>query len=263
MISRPVPHKRTFPARSFGPGVAIDASNPCDGRWTAIARRTWWEDFNRAAGESDYDVHENRAVLKEIEGSEAVGWRDDDVLVPQPTWGFYVFLTDYDQVTKENVSQAMENWVELIRRIQGAHADPPDLLADEASRRFKLDLVEEQDSLDGASTDRVRECFRALVRSLHITDEEDLWVPPTRNKVCLVLDANKVQLLANLTFCDEDDSIAICRAYETCRVQAVDIHWQRPAVTDDRDTYRGVKDLCITSLARAYIVYSDGVEYGD
>lgn len=47
--------------------------------------------------------------------------------------------------------------------------------ADEALRRFRLDLVDiEQETVaeQPASIDRVRECFRALVRSLEISDDD-------------------------------------------------------------------------------------------
>jgi hypothetical protein len=181
------------------------------------------------------------AVLKAIDGSEAVLWRDDGVLVLQPTWGFHVFLTAYDEATKENISRAMRNWVKLIRRMQGAEANPQNPYG-----RFRLDLVEEQESLKSASTDRVRECFRVLVRSFAITDDnggEDRWVPPPRNKVCLVLDVDKVQMLADLTFYDGEDDMDIYIRYEECFVQAVDIEWQRPKVTSSRYTCQGVQSI--------------------
>lgn len=67
----------------------------------------------------------------------------------------------------------------------------------------------------------MRECFRALIRSLEISDKEDQWVPPTRNRICLVLDASKVQMLANLTFCE--GRIEELRKLDKRRVPAVDI----------------------------------------
>ena len=107
----------------------------------------------------------------------------------------------------------MENWVKLIRQVQGANnPDSPNLYADEVLRRLRLDLVEiEQETLASpASIDRVRECFRALIRSLEITDDDDdddddgedffSVPPPTRNMFCVVLDAKTVHTLSNLTF---------------------------------------------------------------
>ena len=80
--------------------------------------------------------------------------------------------------------------------------------------------------MESASVDRVREYFRALVRSFEITNEdreEDRWVPPTRDKVCLVRDAEKVHMLADLAFRDDEDYMDIYRRYEGYFVQAVDI----------------------------------------
>ena len=261
LIAHPVPRKRSFPIRSFGPGAAIDAPNPDPRLWTVDLMNAWWEDFFRAAGPCEDDMRENKAVLNTVRGSEAVIWRDDEVLVPQPTWGFYVFLTHYDAVTRDSVPRAMENWVKLLGWCQGANANPPDLYADEAFRRFKLDLVDEQDTLAKASIDRVRECFRTLVRSLEITDnnddeEEDVWVPPTRNKICLLLNADKVQMLANLTFSDNADYLECYKTYAACRVLAIDIEWQRPETASDQ--YRGARELSIDSLARAYDLLCDG-----
>lgn len=83
LLTRPVPRKRTFPIRSFGPGAALDASTTDPSRCKARAQEAWWDDFNRAAGPLEYDERENCAVLRAIRGSEAVVWRDDGVLVPQ------------------------------------------------------------------------------------------------------------------------------------------------------------------------------------
>lgn len=109
LVARPVPHKRAFPIQSFGPGVAIDASNDDPSRWLAHAHEGWWKEFERVAGTCDYDERENYLILNAIRGSEAVVWREDDVLVPQPTWGFYVFLTDYDQATRDSIPRTIDN----------------------------------------------------------------------------------------------------------------------------------------------------------
>lgn len=173
-------------------------------------------------------------------------------LVPQPTWGYYVFLTEYDQAKKDSAPRAMENCVKLVQWQQGANANPPDPYAEEVLRRFKLDLVYERESLDSATIDRVRECFSALVRSFEITDEndKDMWVGPARNKVCLVLNADSIQMLANLAFRNDCDHIKENRAFEACQLQAVDIEWQRPEET--RSRYRGWRNVSIVNLPRVY-----------
>jgi hypothetical protein len=259
LATHPVPRKKTFPIRSFGPGVAIDTSTT-----DVDAMTERWETFERMAAGADDDGLENRALLEEIKESEAVSWREDEVVVPQPTWGFYVFMTDHDEATKELAPRAIENWVQLIRQVQGAdNADEPSPCADEVLRRFRLDLVDiEEESVPGqpVSIDRMRECFRALVRSLEISDndgedEKEYFSvpPPTRNMVCLALDADKVRMLATLSL--NQDS----RTYEAYKVQAVDIKWQRPKFTRSSREYRGVMDLCIIMLARAYIMCIDGL----
>lgn len=223
-----------------------------------------WETFERIAAGAEDDGRENRALLEKIKEWEAVSWREDEVVVPQPTWGFYVFLTDHDEATKELAPRAMENWVQLIRQVQGAdNADEPRPCADEVLRRFRLDLVDiEEESVPGqpVSIDRVRECFRALVRSLEISDDDGedekeyfSVPPPTRNMVCLALDADKVRMLATLSLSQDS------RTYEAYKLQAVDIKWQRPKFTRGSREYRGVMDLDIIMLARAYIMCMDGL----
>ena len=111
--------------------------------------------------------------------------------------------------------------------------------------------------MDSASPDRVRQCFRALFRSLEITDDEDdaVWVPPTRNQVCFVLDADSVQMLANLAFRDDNNHIEEYCAFEACQVQAVDIKWQRPEETNSK--YRGWRNVSIVDLPRMYHLFDD------
>jgi hypothetical protein len=150
----------------------------------------------------------------------------------------------------------MENWVRLIQQVQGANnANYPDPYANELFRRLRMDIVDvEQEVSASASVDRVRECFRARIRSLDITDEEeqDIWPPPTRNMVGLVLNADLVHKLANLDF-NQDLQI-----YEAYRVQAVDIKWQ-PSDAVHRG-YKGVKDIPIIDLARLYQLCMGGLE---
>lgn len=250
LASRRVPRKRAFPIQAFGPGAAMDTSNIGNRQ----EREAFWDELHRAA-KGQVDEVENESLLREISQWEKVTFRDDEVLIPQPTWGYYVFLTAYDETTKGSIARAMENWVKVVQRHHGANVDPPNVRADEVCRRFELNLVNEQDMLESASTDRVRECFRAHVRSLELSNDEVYWALPTRNRVCLVLGANQVQMLANLTF--HDDRMVEFSAFDECRVQAVDIAWQRPETT--RSKYRGSRDISIVGLGRAYDQLADGV----
>ena len=83
------------------------------------------------------------------------------------------------------------------------------------------------------------------------------WLGSVHNKVCFVLNAKYVQLLANLTFRKDGDRMAEFRVWLECRLQAVDITWERPETTYSK--YRGVRDIDIASLGRAYIVV-DGLD---
>ena len=265
LASRPVPRKRVFPIRSFGPGTSIDTSPAAFNNWNGHELRAYWKEFDRVAAPSlGGDPYENARLLKELRHSEACSWREDETFTPQPTWGYYVFLTDYDQVTKDNLPRAMDNWVEVTRRSRGADANPPNPYAEEVFRRFKLDLVEDQDALESASFDRVRACFRAHVRSLERTDDDDEhypWVGSVQQQVCFVLNAEKVQMLANLTFREDGDWMAEFRVWWKCWMQAVEITWERPETT--YSDYRGVRDVDIASLGRLYILADLGLEAYD
>jgi hypothetical protein len=83
-------------------------------------------------------------------------------------------------------------------------------------RRLRLDVVEDQEALEGASVDRVRECFRVLVRSFELSDNEDEYPPPARNLVCFVLDSERVDMLADLDVFD--DSMQVLRVHEKCKL---------------------------------------------
>lgn len=152
----------------------------------------------------------------------------------------------------------MEDWVEVTRRSRGADANPPNPYADEVFRRFKLDLVEDQNALESASIACARACFRLHVRSLELTDDDNAhypWVGSVHKQVCSVLNAEKVQMLANLTFREDEDWMAEFRVWWKCWMQAVKIPWERPEAT--RSNYRGVRDVDIASLGRLYILVDD------
>jgi hypothetical protein len=256
LISRPVPRKRAFPIRSFGPGALIDTS--ITDYSDRNARKAFWEELDRAAdaesGKRTSFPTDVQHLLRTIKKREAVTCREDRALTPQPTWGFYVFLTDYDQVTRNNIPRAMENWVKAIQRdLRPRYPGDSKVYSDEAFGRLRLDLVDDEEALDNASIDRVRECFRALVRSFELADDDgddDNWAGPPRNRTCLVLNAQKVQMLANLKFSEDEDDFDQIRAFLKCHVTAVDIRWQRPKMT--RDKWRGFRDFDIICLGRRY-----------
>lgn len=106
--SRPAPWKRVFPVRSFGPGASPDIGQ----------RITSLDDLDRAAsttgGTEDLIAKDNRDLVEAIEKWQDVSWRDDDRPVePDPTWGYFLFLTDYTQAVTEAVPQALDNLVKV------------------------------------------------------------------------------------------------------------------------------------------------------
>jgi hypothetical protein len=245
--SRPPPRKCRFPLRSYGPGAAADI------RQTTTATQELRHLANSSAASQTLEAEDNSDLLQRIEKWEKRGmWEDGRSVEPNPTWGFYVMVTDYSQTAKDNIDRAMENLLRVQHRALGANADPPDVYADEAYRRLKFDVVENPEALEGASGDRVRECFRALIRGLELWDDIDQFPPPPRNYVCLVIDSSKIEMLANLTLHDDHNENA--RSLSTCKLQAVDIFWQRPETT--ASSYRGVRELAIDTLPRTYLELS-------
>lgn len=238
--SRPPPRKCQFPLRSFGPAAAADI------RTTSI------EALDHQAGPSTgsrtYEIQDSRDLLETITQWEDCSWREDGLVEPDPTWGYYVILTDYSQAARNNVDRAMENLLSVQRRSLGAEADPPNVYADEVYRRMRFDLVEDREALEGASYDRVRACFSALVRGLELCDDEDDTPAAKRYAVCLVLDGDKIEMLANLPL--HEHAVQEDPMPEPCKLPVLSIHWKRPKTTSD--SYRGVWDFAIDLLPRVY-----------
>ena len=80
-------------------------------------------------------------------------------------------------------------------RVQSASA-----YTDEAYRRFKLRVLEDEETLSGTSDDRIREKFRAQLRTPQQFNENDWIRPPARNYAYLLLDEPTVSVLAALSF---------------------------------------------------------------
>jgi hypothetical protein len=242
--SRPVPRKRRFPIRSFGPGTAADIQQTC----------LPLKEIDRAFDESsippnDLDAGAHRVLLQRATKWEKTSFREDGrPAESDPTWGYYLFLTDYQTQAVDKVPRAVENLVRVQQRKLCADTAAANPYAKELYRRLRFNVVEDQEALEGASVDRVRECFRALVRSFELSDDEERYPPPARNMVCLVLDGAAVEMLANLEF--YEDRRQESKAHRQYKLQAVDIHWRRPDMT--RDSYRGARLLEISSLPDVY-----------
>lgn len=246
--SRPPPFKRRFPVRSYGPGTAPDISQRTTSRdaLESLARTS-------PASQNGF-AKDNSDLLDTVEKWEYCDlWNDGRKFEPDSTWGFYIMVTDYSQEARSKLDGAMERLLRVLHQVLGAGADPPDVYADELYRRLKLDVIEDQEALEDASNDRVRECFRAHVRGLELWGEEEEgaeidWPPPSRNYACLVLDGSKMDMLLNIP--DHVDPVEDGHMLDACRLKAIDIFWQRPEKTVS--SYRGARDIALLMLPRTY-----------
>jgi hypothetical protein len=116
--------------------------------------------------------------------------------------------------------------------------------ADEIYRRMRFDLLEDQEALEGASFDRVRQCYFAHLWELGLWDHAGRYYSqPQRYHVCLVLDASKIEMLVDLPSHD-------IKAVKSCKLSAAEIFWRRPEMTND--PYRGVREIAVDMLIDAY-----------
>nr|POF04288.1 hypothetical protein CFP56_22043 [Quercus suber] len=235
--SRPVPRLRQYTPRLFGPGAVAtlrDVVSPIDLR--------------------DRSHDEVLRLLQRHHSAVTTSWRADGSLNPDPSWGFYIFRTTYsDDITDDLMVRALENLVKVQERVLRMYEQSN--YAEEAFRRLKFSLIECRDTLADASNDRVREEFKAVVRSLQLADNEDDFPPPARNSACMTLDYAMVHTLATLDI-SGDAQQKFVRS-RSIKVRLIDINWIRPkseppSWTHAGPGYRGVMDVSITSLLDVY-----------
>ncbi|KAH0371537.1 hypothetical protein KCU65_g1767, partial [Aureobasidium melanogenum] len=263
LVSRPVPRRRNFVPRYFGPGAASSIRSRVSSIHDLLASADETMYAPKRAHSTIMDSYwpngdDVRHLLQDCADWESVSFRSDErPPPPDPTWGFTVFVTAYDHESREQLNQALHNWLRVQERELESGWTLP-VFAAEAWKRFKLDIIEDQEALDGASDDRIRADFRALVRNKELSDDEDQFLPPARNQVCLVLDAAAMTMLAELKFPGEskDDRAA----FGDKKVKAVDIQWNRPQTSTS--SYRGIGHLSITALARFYHLITLGPDTG-
>ncbi|PKY09341.1 hypothetical protein P168DRAFT_34932 [Aspergillus campestris IBT 28561] len=243
LATRPVPPTRSYIARSFGPAATSDIQRTARSMTELEAEAD--PATHPQAPENYYpSVDETRKLLKEVENWAFV---EDD-----PTWGYYVFVTTYSDSAREKLPQALANWVKVAQKCLSIGTLP--IYSDEAFRRFKFNVVEDRDALDGASVDRVREEFRAQIRGLHLGegDNEDDdpgtsgFMPPARNQACFLLDEAAITMLADIGSLP-DDAVRFYRTYNHKTVTVVDGFWDRSR-QDPRETYRGVGQLAVAGI---------------
>ncbi|KAH6884286.1 hypothetical protein B0T10DRAFT_518379 [Thelonectria olida] len=248
LTSRPVPRTRVFPLETYGAGASPDILTSVKPLEVLQAEPESAESRNPFM---DSIFH----LLKEVTHWETVSQREDGYSVRDVTWGFYVSVTSYSDTALEKLPQALHNWVKVTERgcIRGT-ARP---YREEAIKRFKLDVIKDEEALQGASDDRVREEFRAQIRGLQLTDDDyPRLPPPARNTHCFVLDEASIAMLADLEFPEdpEDDY----GAFGGKNIKFIDGNWERPKESHSFSTYRGVGYVAITGLAWVYTLLSSG-----
>lgn len=192
-------------------------------------------------------------LLKEVEANAETCHHDDTIPSDDPTWGFSVFVTSYSPRVQERLPQALENRIRAHELWLEHYVSNP-LFRDEVITRFKLDVVCD-DSLEGASDDRIRAEFRAWMAGLGLMargDESPPLVrvtmsPNPKENICLVLDEAGIAMLAGLTFARDLEGDLF--RFESMNVRAIDCTWWRPAKVKSNDTWRGIGDLSIVGLA--------------
>lgn len=237
LLSRPPPWKCRLPLRSFGPAAAPDIKQ----RTTSIGTL----DDQAGACLGALNAESSCKLLENFTKWEsAASWYGGKMMDEDPTWGFGVMLVDYSPAARDNVERAMDNLLRLQEKVLGANTYPPDVYADEIYRRLRFDLLEDRDALEGASLDRVCQCYLAYLRDLGLWDDTGRYRPePQRYHVSLVLDSSKIEMLVNLPFRD-------VKASGTCKLSVVDVFWRRPETTDD--PYRGVREIAVDMLIDTY-----------
>ncbi|EWG43580.1 hypothetical protein FVEG_04996 [Fusarium verticillioides 7600] len=275
---RPVPHKRSFNNRSVGPGAdpAIQKTArhlndvDLDIRPTDYSVEPEFDSqmfererpFNRwVRDDEDWFGYKKRSddVRKLLSAVEAHQIKTRGPLgqaATDPTWGYFVFVTSYSNLACQKLNQALENLVQAT--IRSLRLMSPSLYSEEATKRFKLEVIEDKEALENASEDRVREEFRAHLRSLGVLEEDLMFrgIGISRFSACILLDEQTISRLANCSF-----SLDIERdepRLADVLVRMIDPKWDYPAEPypgelDDEDRpYRGGDYCPVTALAELY-----------
>jgi hypothetical protein len=110
-------------------------------------------------------------LLEEVESLARTCYHNDTTPSGDPTWGFSVFVTACSSEALEKLPQALENWIRAQESWLEHHNMNP-VLREEVFKRFKLEVVCD-DSLEGASDDRIRAEFKAWMAGLGLTARGD------------------------------------------------------------------------------------------
>ncbi|KAJ5404502.1 hypothetical protein N7509_004373 [Penicillium cosmopolitanum] len=253
LTTRPVPRYRNFRPICFGQGTASDlplrSVVELDGLLEAgPAPALSREKFS-------YRPIDRVRELLELVCDQELTTNPDEVPCGISTWGFWVFVTEYSSSVLEKVPEAMENLVKVTERNL---LDSLPAYGGEVARRFKLNVVQDKEVLEGASDDRIREEFKSLLRGLNFMNEEDCPTPMLGwTMVCFVLDEMAITMLANLEF-GEEDTMRDYKAFKGKNVKVVDLFWVRQptewpdSVVPNARPYRGADECPIVFLRYLY-----------
>ncbi|KAJ4324479.1 hypothetical protein N0V84_003903 [Fusarium piperis] len=214
---RPVPRERHFNVRSVGPGASPDirqAVRSIEDLEQDLVVPDYSGQGRHHSGEwRDQAV---RKFLDRVISDGQIDLRNQDEFTPEVTWGLCIFVTSYSKEAQKNLDSALSMLVKVVDRHFRENISPEfAAFGQEAFKRFKLDVFENQELLEDASGDRVREEFNSYVRSLHLWDahhdpdkhrarhyHDNLNRPPgsSRLKLCIALDEAKINELAAFKF---------------------------------------------------------------
>lgn len=231
LTARPVPRTRHFAIQSFGAGAAPNILTTTR-RLKDLDAKADATKYQPAGLETYYRLgDETRKLLEEVERYETARTH-----LP-PAIDFLVTATQRD-----------------CRRYTLPVYD------EEAAKRFKLDVIQDEVVLDAASDDRIRKEFRAFLRGLRVIDDEDRIRGPARNSACIVLDEENIAALAGLRLPDDDLVRDFGVVGEKNTVKLVDFYWERAGTNEW--SYRGTGRCSVIGLRGCIICLLGGIFRG-
>ena len=274
---RAVPHKRFFDICSFGPGAdpAIQRTARPVGEVDLNVRPSdYSSDHEFDSQVFERERHQNMWIR---EGEDWLDYkkRTDDVrkllsaledyrnktrgplgsTITDPTWGFYIFVTSYTDEASQKLEDAVEVLVQLVLR--SLRRMSPSLYSEEATKRFKFDVIRNKEALESASEDRVREEFRAQLRGTGMLEDDLMFrgIGSSRFSACILFDQKIIEDLSNTSFGLDIDEDELC--LEDICVRMIDPKWDYPAqpypnTIEDDVPYRGADNCPITGIAELY-----------
>ncbi|KIL85917.1 hypothetical protein FAVG1_10886 [Fusarium avenaceum] len=235
--SQPVPWERQYPVRTFGPGAALEAQQNI----RSLAEFKQQPLPNPQLLHTEDDAQE---LFRLLTKESVFDWREDGSNTGEQTWGPTIIVTAHSAKAKKNIDKAIENLVEAIHRYFLRYPKS-DTLATEAFESLKFDVIEDED-LENASDDRVREHFNAHVCSLRLFSadhrlenqtrhwyKDNLNRPqgPKRYTICIIMDEETIDSLAAINFpetLNKDKEVL-----KDISIKVVDRNWIYPEYARD------------------------------